>query len=182
MSGIERAVAALLLAGAVAGAAALPRLAAGPDSGAPLAGFASSRATTVVDAAPLPTPKPKVVSAAVLHALRAHILVVAHPRITAPPQPAQPAPHVPTIAPDPPVTPTPPAPVVTPAPPAPATPAVSLTPTPLPGLGLGHGHAKGHQKIADETTPIEVTQVQAQPTDNGNGNGKSNGHGNGKGA
>ena len=177
MSGIERAVAALLLAGAVAGAAALPRLAAGPDSAAPLAGFASSRATTVVDAAPLPAPKPKVVRAVVLHAVRAQILV-AHPRTTARPRPAQSAPHVPTIAPDPPVTPSPPAPAVTPTPPAPATPTVSPTPAPLHGLGLGLG--KGHQKIPGETTPIELTQVQAQATDNGNG--KSQGHGNGKGA
>ncbi|HSX22009.1 MAG TPA: hypothetical protein VLE97_04450 [Gaiellaceae bacterium] len=182
MRGIERVVAALLLAGAVAGAIALPRLAAGPDSTAPFGRIASPQATTIVDAAPLPAPKPKVVHVGVLHAAHTPVVAVAHPRITVRPRPVQRAPHVPAVAPEPQLTPAPP--VLTPSPPATPTVSPSSTPAPLAGLAIGRG--KGHAKKGDEPKPIELPQVQVQapPADNGNGNGnsKSQGHGHDKGA
>src|SRR5205814_1401171 len=137
MRGIERVVAALLLAAAVAGAVVLPRLTAGPDSTAPLAGATLQRVTTIVEAAPLPVPKPTVVRRVVIRPV-AHTAAVA----AAKPHPVQPAPRVPAPAPA--VVQTPP-PVATPSTQAPAVSApVVAAPTPALVLARGKGHGKGH--------------------------------------
>ena len=84
MRDLERGVAALLLAGAVAAAVALPRLAAGPPVSAPVAGIASQSVATVVEAAPLPAPKPRPkVVRLVASPIVIHRLVVTAPRVHA---------------------------------------------------------------------------------------------------
>ena len=197
MRGIERVVAALLLAGAVASAVALPRLVAGPDSTAAIAGGAPIRVTTIVEAAPLPAPKPKLTIVRIAVQSIVHTAVVApsaRPQVARHPQPVRRAPHVAPVAPDVVQTPAPvptpaPAPVPTSSPSVqiatPSTPTVSPTPV-LPSLGLGQGkeQGKGHDKNDGAAgTPIVLPQVQPlPPAPAGNGNGMGKGHGHDKGA
>ena len=182
MRDIERGVAALLLAGAVAAAVALPRLAAGPTVRIPIAGVASQRVTTVVEAAPLPEPKPRPkVVRVVATPIVIHRLAVASPHAHAVKH-VQRAAHVAAVAPD---VVQAPAPVQTPAQPTPAVAAptmspaavvVAPSPATLPAIGKGHGKAKGHDK-GDVATPIELPQVQTPPPPPANnGNGKAHGH------
>jgi hypothetical protein len=191
MRGIERVVAAVLLAGAVAGAVALPRLAAGPAATAGIAKAAPQRVTTIVEAAPVPrrvAQKPKVVQL-VIHRLVVPLPVSTHPHVTVHAQRVTRTPHVPAIAPDV-VQAVPSAPaqqIAAAAARAPVAPAVTPTPALVPALGFGHGkgHGKGQDKAADATAPIVLpqvqVQVQVQAPPSADGNGSSHGNSNGKG-
>ena len=174
MRGIERLLAAILLAGAVAGAAAFPRfLGSSGTVSAPELGLRAPTPATVVEAAPLPTAaplvfrprllllrrvpaasklvsKPKPVQAAVLPA---PVAVPTAPKAQTPAPAPAPAPAAPTPAPT--------APVAAPA--APVQLATVSAPAPLPAVvsvepAKEHGHANDN----------------GQANDNGNGH---DGHG-----
>ena len=185
MSAITRGViAAVLLAGAVAGAAAFPRFLAGPDGGQtpPLAMLPGVTAPAIVRAAPLPVQRPSAPLELVPVRI-ARVFISPVGRSAPKPTPVivhrAPPPVQPQIAPEPtraPITPAPArapavvevAPVQVPAP-APAAPASPPTApgAPLP-RGKGNGKDKGQSLGSDDHGPSQ----QASPgTDNADSGG-----------
>ena len=187
ISGIERAVAALLLAGAAAGAISLPGFLATREAPIPLASAVPGQATTVVHAAPLPKSnriqlRPSGAQA-VTAAPRGVTPVQAH---VTKPVASPPATHVtpPAVAPDttPPSAPATIASVQVAAPVA-ATPVAAAAP--IPPVGTEQGKGKGHPQKPSapaQAQPAAAAAAAGQPSDNGKGNGNGNGNGNGSGS
>jgi hypothetical protein len=188
ISGIERVAAALLLAGAAAGAIVAPGFLAGREPAVPPASAVGAPATTVVQAAPLPRQKRTLptVRSATAAPVRSGT-PVQHAHVTRPATPAV-RPHTAPATP----------PAVTPAaPPASdsATVASAQTLTPLASVpvasvstdtGNGHGKSQGRgpkQSPPPQAQPPAPAAAAAAPLGDGNnGNGKGNGQGHDKGS
>jgi hypothetical protein len=180
MRGIERLVAAVLLAGAVAGAAAFPRFLGSPGTvSAPELGVRAPTPATVVEAAPLPALTP---AGAPPLVFRPRPLLL--PRIPAAPKPVSPPRRVhPAARPAPAVVPKAPQ-AQTPAPAPAPTPAPTAAPAPAPSAPVA---APAPVQLLTVSTPAPLPAVvSVQPVaehghgnanGNDNGQGKDNGHG-----